>query len=89
MIWKIYSKDDCPNCVEAIRLLPDAIVLKLNVDYTREELLALAPGTRSLPLITLNDVLLGDLHSLKTYVKQDTSKRHGSLVNELGLVLPE
>lgn len=89
MIWKIYSKDDCPNCVEAIRLLPDAIVLKLNVDYTREELLALAPGTRSLPLITCDDIVLGDLYTLKKLLNKEPSKRYGSLVNELGLVLPE
>lgn len=65
MTYTIYSKENCPACITAIKLLPDATVLKLNVDYTKEELLAIAPCAKSLPQILCDGVLLGGLSELK------------------------
>lgn len=64
-MYTIYSKENCPACTTAIKLLPDATVLKMNVDYTREQLLAIAPCAKSLPQILLDGVLIGGLSELK------------------------
>lgn len=55
-MFTVYSKDNCPFCVRAISLLTlkglDFEVLKLNEDFTREELLEKFPNARSFPQIT-------------------------------------
>ena len=51
-MYKVYTKDDCPWCIKAKRVLNDCGIryeeLKLGLDYKREELKALLP--ESLPL---------------------------------------
>jgi glutaredoxin len=64
-MYVIYSKDNCPNCEVAIKLLPEATVLKLGVEYEREDLLKLLPNCRSVPQIFKDGVYLGDLKRLK------------------------
>ena len=69
MSYTIYSKDNCPACITAVKLVPDAKVLKLNVDYTKEELLVISPCAKSLPQVLYNGELLGGLAELKTHME--------------------
>jgi len=69
----VYSKEDCPQCVQAVaiikmRKLPYE-VLKLGVDYTKEELLVKAPLARAVPVVTTSegDVLYG-VSALQKYL---------------------
>lgn len=60
----IYSKDDCAFCTRAIQLAKskqlEHTVLKLGVDYTKEELLAKCPQpVRSLPQIFFDEEYVG------------------------------
>ena len=51
----IYSKTDCQKCEVAKVVLKqrgfEFRVLMLDTDYTKEQLLAIAPGTRQLPVL--------------------------------------
>ena len=66
---EIYSKDNCPYCVEAISILEknevDLTVYKLGVDFTREELLEKFPSAKTFPQIVLNGESIGGCDSLK------------------------
>lgn len=66
----IYSKELCPNCNEAIKLAVESgrehQVLKLGVDYTKEELLEKCPmPVRSIPQIFIDDAYIGGLTDLR------------------------
>lgn len=54
-VYVVYGKENCPFCDRAKRLLEsknlDYEYMQLGVDYTREELLELAPHARSVPQI--------------------------------------
>lgn len=74
---KIYSKPDCPKCVTAASLAKQKglpfTVLKLGQEYSREQLLALAPGARELPQVSVTgengaEVLIGGLKEFQTYL---------------------
>ena len=75
---QIYSKPNCPQCLQAESLLKmkkkDYVVLKLDEDYTREGLEKIvahlgAPAPRSFPVIIKGD-FVGDLNALKVAVVQ-------------------
>jgi glutaredoxin len=55
MKFIVYSKDNCPNCSRAVHRLTAANLpfeqLKLDVDFTREELMAKFPQARTFPQI--------------------------------------
>lgn len=55
MKFTIYSKDNCPNCSRAVHVLTKGNLpfeqLKLDVDYTREELIVKFPQARTFPQI--------------------------------------
>jgi glutaredoxin 3 len=69
---EIYTKFACPYCVRAKYLLDDKGVAYDEYDVTmggarRDEMLARAPGARTVPQIFINDVAIGgsdDLHAL-------------------------
>ena len=69
---EVYSKDACPQCVQAVNMLNakglEYKVLKLGVDYTRDELLVKAPGARTVPQVFADGVLVGDLAALNRYL---------------------
>jgi len=56
----IFSKDNCPQCVEAELALKEldceVEVLKLEKDFTPDELYELFPTARSFPQFTVNGV---------------------------------
>jgi len=70
----IYSKDNCPNCVSAKRLLDSK-----GLDYTstdlsdaadRELFCATHPGVRQMPAIYINDQYVGGLAGLQAALRQ-------------------
>ena len=65
----IYSKSNCQQC-DSAKLLCTMKGVKIEVkmldkDFTREELLELAPNSRSFPIIFDGDTLIGGLVELK------------------------
>lgn len=69
----VYSKDACPKCSQAIMLLKmkgvDHEVKKLDVDYSLEEIKAIAEGQREFPVIFNDEAKIGGLEQLKSYLK--------------------
>lgn len=69
----IYSKDDCQQCSQAMMLCEmkgvEFNVLKLGVDYEKEDILKINPSARSFPLITKDDKYIGNLQDLKEHLK--------------------
>ncbi len=69
---KIYSKDNCPQCTMAMNMIKakglDFTVLKLGTDYTKEQLLALAPNARTVPQVFDGETLIGGLPELQRHL---------------------
>jgi len=70
---EVYSKDNCPFCVKAKRLLEQMninfIEKKIGVDVTREQLLEVAPQARTVPQIVINGKVIGGYDQLVEYVE--------------------
>ena len=68
----IYSKDNCLQCLQAIMLCEmkgvEFNVLKIGVDYEKEDILKINPSARSFPLITKDNEYIGTLLDLKLYL---------------------
>ena len=60
----IYSKDSCPMCENVARTLDKWGIpftkKMLGEDYTKEELLAIAPGAKSLPQCVVDGKVIGN-----------------------------
>lgn len=61
---EIYTKFACPYCVRAKHLLDSKGAVYTEIDVTmggakRDEMLARAPGARTVPQIFINDVAIG------------------------------
>lgn len=77
---EIYTKFGCPYCVRAKHLLDSKGVSYTEHDVTmggakRAEMVARAPGARTVPQIFINDVAIGgsdDLRALDTQGKLDS-----------------
>lgn len=69
----VYSKPNCPYCVQAKRLLKnmhiDFTEKVVGVDATREELLEAAPNARTVPQIIINNEVIGGYNELVQYVE--------------------
>ena len=68
-MFTIYSKDNCQQC-DAAKLIcsmkgVEFEVKKLGTDLGREDILALAPNTRSFPVVFKDNILVGGLHQLQ------------------------
>ena len=72
-MFTIYSKDKCQQCDSAKLLCQmkgvEFEVKKLDVDYTKEDILTLVPQARSFPLIFKDGEYLGGLVDLKQALK--------------------
>ena len=70
----IYSRDDCPFCDHAQKLCEERkfehVILKLGVDYTREELKELVPTVTTVPQIFVGKELVGGFTEFAEYVSQ-------------------
>lgn len=70
--FSIYSKDNCPHCVNAKKLLEkegytytETVIGK---DMLREDFIALFPEQRTVPLIFVNGEKIGGYAELKQWV---------------------
>lgn len=72
-MYTIYSKDSCQQCDVAKLLCTmkgvEFVVKKLGKDFSREELLSLAPNTRSFPVVFKGSEFIGGLEQLKQSLK--------------------
>ena len=84
--YVIYGKDNCTFCEQAKNLLTqkslDFVYLELGKDYTREELLEIAPDARTVPQIWIQDgeyaTRIGGFKELKDSFDDEVDK----LLNE-------
>jgi glutaredoxin len=71
----IWSKEQCPHCVQAKNLLKlkgiDIEEKRIGDGFTREDLLAEVPTARSVPQIFLDGKLVGGLTELQNYLKEN------------------
>jgi len=69
----VWSRDACPYCVSAIRLLESKGIeyeeRKISDKYTKEDLLALVPDAKTLPQIFLGEEYIGGYDKLKEKLK--------------------
>jgi glutaredoxin 3 len=68
---EIYTKFACPYCVRAKHLLDSKGVTYTEYDVTmggakRAEMVARAPGARTVPQIFINDIAIGGSDDLRT-----------------------
>lgn len=68
----IYTKDHCPYCEMAKALLKSRNIhyeeRKIGQGYTREQLLEVVPGARTVPQIFLDNDLVGGFNDLQKYL---------------------
>lgn len=66
----VWSKNQCPYCVQAKALLESRGIeyeeRNINDGWDREDLLAAVPGARSVPQIFLDNELVGGFTELRT-----------------------
>jgi glutaredoxin len=71
----VWSKDQCPYCVQAKALLENRGIeyeeRNVSKDWTKEQLLEAVPTARTLPQIFLDEELVGGFTELKTYLQKD------------------
>lgn len=71
---EIYGKPGCPYCEKAKKLC-DTRLLKYNYytldkEYTREALLEMFPGARTVPQIRIGSTRIGGYDQLVTYLEE-------------------
>lgn len=77
MIIEIYSKLDCPYCVQAENLCKqdpisiDYTKYMLNEDFTREQLFEKFPTARTFPQITVDGESIGGFTEFKAMLDQN------------------
>lgn len=71
MNCEVWTKDNCPFCVKAKRLLLNrgALIqeMKIGDNCTREQLLEKVPSARSVPQIFIDGELIGGYNELLSY----------------------
>ena len=69
----VWSKENCPYCLQAKALLESRGIefeeRNVNKDWTREQLLEAVPNARTLPQIFLNDKLVGGFNELRRHLQ--------------------
>ena len=70
----IYTRDNCPNCEIAKRILSTANIEYIDVDIMRgsrlQNFLAEYPDARQMPQIFINDQRVGGVEGLKVALRQ-------------------
>jgi glutaredoxin len=70
----VWSKEQCPFCEQAKRLLESRGIefeeRKIGSGYTKEQLLEAIPTARTVPQIFLDNELVGGFTELKTKLSQ-------------------
>jgi glutaredoxin 3 len=76
----VWSKDQCPYCVQAKSLLESRGIeyeeRNVSQEWTKEQLLEAVPTARTLPQIIINNNLVGGFTELRRYV-EETSGGYG------------
>ena len=74
-MYTIYSKPNCGWCLQTRDLLEDNKLefeyLQLGTHYNLDELMTLAPNTKSFPQVFKDGVLIGGFNNLVEYLKQE------------------
>ena len=69
----VWSKENCPFCVQAKSLLKARGIefeeRNVSRDWTREQLLAAVPNARTLPQIFLDDQHIGGFTDLRSHLR--------------------
>ena len=69
----VWSKNQCPYCVQAKNLLQsrgiDYEERNINENYDRDDLLAAVPGARTVPQIFIDDKLIGGFTELRQHLQ--------------------
>jgi glutaredoxin 3 len=69
----VWSKENCPFCVQAKSLLKAQGIefeeRNVSRDWTREQLLAAVPNARTLPQIFLDDQHIGGFTDLRSHLR--------------------
>jgi len=72
----VWSKDQCPYCEQAKRLLGSRGIefeeRNVSRDWTREQLLEAVPGARTVPQIFLDGELVGGFTELRQRLTENT-----------------
>ena len=70
----VYSKDNCSYCTKAINLLEttdlEVTEMKLDKDFSRDEILEWFPDARTFPIITLDNQWIGGYNELVEVVDE-------------------
>ena len=82
----IYTKEACPYCTSAKTLLNTKGVgfteMKLNEDFTRENLLELFPSAKSFPVIVVDGFNIGGFEQLRQRIDEDFKPTTQRLLTE-------
>ena len=82
----IYSKPDCPYCVNSKLLLQSKNIsyreLKLNEDFTREHLSELFPNAKTFPVIVIDGFNIGGYTQLVQKLNEETGDNRKFLSEE-------
>ena len=77
MNLKVYSKPNCPQCQQLKAFLTAKEIqhetLTLGTDYSKEDLLVLAPAARALPQLFDGAVHIGGYNAALEYVREKAS----------------
>ena len=69
----VWSKNQCPYCVQAKNLLTSQGIeyeeRNINEGYTKEQLLEVVPNARTLPQIFIDDKLIGGFTELRQHLQ--------------------
>lgn len=69
----IWSRDNCPHCVQAVTILAQKNIKyeerKIGNGWTKESLLTAIPGAKSVPQIVINNTVIGGYTQLVNFLK--------------------
>jgi glutaredoxin len=81
----LYTKHDCFYCSQAKVLLASKNIqfteLKLNEDFSRDNLLEMFPSAKTFPVVVVDGFNIGGFSQLQTIISEQTSST-AKLLNE-------
>lgn len=82
----IYSKDNCPYCVQAKRLLEEKgkeyTEINIGRDIRRDDFMSLFPNVRSVPFIIINGEEIGGFDKLTEWLDTVDGRNYLADVSE-------
>lgn len=81
----VYTKSNCKYCLNSKMLLSSKGInyteLKLDEDFSKENLLELFPSAKTFPVIVIDGFNIGGYENLKKYLTEETQDNR-KLLNE-------